>query len=139
MDLFVYGTLMVPSVMVSVCGYRRPGVPALLRDYRCRRVRDEVYPAIVPWVGDEVRGLFYPAVTDHQLARLDVFEGDQYTRRAVELLVDGEARGAEAYVLASAFRHQLSAAPWELQAFLREGIDTFVAGYRGFNDPGSKA
>lgn len=136
MDLFVYGTLMVPSVMASVCGYRRSGIPALLRDYRCRRVRGEVYPAIIPWAGDEVNGLLYPAVSDRQTALLDAFEGDQYTREPVRLIVDGRLSRAEGYVLAAHARHRLSTAPWELQAFLRDGIDPFVAGYRGFHDLG---
>lgn len=137
MDLFVYGTLMVPSVMVSVCGHRRPGSRALLPGYRCRRVRGEVYPAIIPWAGDEVAGLLYPGLSRHETALLDAFEGDQYTRETVEVRVAGQIKNAMAYVLAADAHERLSTAPWTLQDFLRDGIDAFVSGYPGFKDPGS--
>ena len=47
MQLFVYGTLMVPEVIRGVCDYQQPGESAVLDGYRRRVVACEVYTAIV--------------------------------------------------------------------------------------------
>jgi gamma-glutamylcyclotransferase (GGCT)/AIG2-like uncharacterized protein YtfP len=132
LDLFVYGTLMVPKVMRTVCGYERDGEPALLHDYCRRRVAGEVYPAIFASVGDAVGGVVYRGVTTAQLSTLDSFEGPMYRRELVTVAVGMRAESASAYVLAPGLRHALSDDGWSLERFLADGLDAFLAGYRGF-------
>jgi hypothetical protein len=123
---------MVPEVMASVCGYQRPGRPALLCDHRCRLVRGEVYPAVIGYPGDQVSGLLYEAVTDHEAALLDTFEGEMYRRRGVDVLLGDCGVGAQTYILADTYRDSLSEEPWSLERFVADGIDRFVADYAGF-------
>lgn len=130
---------MVPEVMRTVCGYARAGDPALLHDYRRRRVSGEVYPAIVASVGDAVGGVLYRGVTPDQLAALDAFEGAMYRRAMVSVAVGPRIARAAAYVLAPGHRHLLSDEDWSLDAFLADGLSRFVDGYPGFSAlPGTR-
>ena len=133
LNLFVYGTLMVPQVMEAVCGHTQKGLDAVLSNHRRRLVRGEVYPAIVPLPGEQVSGLLYRGLSDEEFYRLDNFEGSLYQRRCVEVVVNGQASVAHAYVLRPAFRQRLSDTPWSLQHFVIDGIEQFVTGYDGFS------
>ena len=123
---------MVPEVMRTVCGYARAGDPALLHDFRRRRVSGEVYPAIVASVGDAVGGILYRGVTPVQLAALDAFEGAMYRRRMVNVAVRTRVTHAAAYVLAPGHRHVLSEDHWSLEGFVANGLAAFLEGYPGF-------
>jgi len=132
-DLFVYGTLMVPEVMHRVCGYACAGEPALLYDYRRRRVRGEVYPAVVASVGDAVGGILYRGVGPAQLVLLDAFEGAMYRREMVTVAVGVRVQPAASYVCAPGLAHRLSDADWSLDDFVAEGLRGFLADYPGFS------
>jgi gamma-glutamylcyclotransferase (GGCT)/AIG2-like uncharacterized protein YtfP len=132
LELFVYGTLMVPAVMRGVCGYTDVGMPAQLRGYRRRLIRGEVYPGIVSDPAETVEGLVYHGVTSQQIALLDAFESDFYERRVVSVSTRGTDLSAEAYVLHEAHLALLSDRPWSLSQFHAEGIHRFTGEYRGF-------
>ena len=132
MDLFVYGTLMVPTIMHRVSGYARPGRTALLPGYRRRMISGELYPGIVPDPAETVEGTLYRDLALRQLQRLDRFEGAQYQRETVEIIDGGVAGIAQAYVLRPQWRHSLTDRHWELAAFLSTGMARFSAEYDGF-------
>jgi gamma-glutamylcyclotransferase (GGCT)/AIG2-like uncharacterized protein YtfP len=131
-DLFVYGTLMAADVMRCVSGYAQPGEPAVLHDFRRRRVLGEAYPAIVRRPGEVVDGLLYRAVDSGQLAWLDGFEGEMYRRDVVEVVCGSCRVTAEAYVMVPRFADLLSADAWSLERFLCDGLADFLAAYPGF-------
>lgn len=133
MDLFVYGTLMIPRVMQGVCGFRTPGHAACLEGY-CRRViTGEVYPGIFPCPDESVTGLVYRGLSPPQLRRLDRFEGEIYERRRVVVSVADSELAAYTYVVPPAWRHLLGELPWELDAFEQHGLARFLAQYPGFD------
>lgn len=94
---FFYGTLISPAVLQRVTA--RPSThvvtrPALLPDYRRRRVKFADYPAVTPAPGATVRGTYVEGLTVQDFWRLDLFEGDQYERRAVKVrLVKRQGEG----------------------------------------------
>ena len=133
MELFVYGTLMVPEVMRAVSGFSQPGLTAELWGYRCRLVKGEVYPAILPDPGESVSGLLYRGVSAAQLMRLDDFEGDLYRRMQVQVWSSDASYESETYVLDSRFASSLSQHRWSLQDFRHNGLKTFIEGYPGFD------
>jgi gamma-glutamylcyclotransferase (GGCT)/AIG2-like uncharacterized protein YtfP len=118
--------------MHGVCGHHSPAVPATLRGYRRRRLHGEHYPGIRPCAGESVDGVLYSAITAPQLAALDAFEGDWYLRQAVSVETDAGSRPAQVYVLAPSRDQLMSSEHWSLEDFLRNGLDAFVAEYRGF-------
>lgn len=133
MNLFVYGTLMVPQVMHAVCGFTAAAEPAVLQGHRRRRVRGEVYPGIVASQGEQVEGMLYRGLTDRHLSRLDEFEGEMYRRSSVEVEAGNTGVPAFAYLMAPAFVDALSNDFWSLDAFVTHALQGFLEAYPGFD------
>jgi gamma-glutamylcyclotransferase (GGCT)/AIG2-like uncharacterized protein YtfP len=117
-DLFAYGTLLFPEVMLAVTRARFASEPATLGGYRRCRLRGASYPGIAPAPGARTHGRLYRTVDATSLARLDAFEGELYAREAVRVEADdGELRDAVAYVLRPEHRALLTCDPWDPDAF----------------------
>lgn len=69
--------------------------PALLRSHRRHRVLHADYPAVIPEEGEDatVLGTLVTGLTDGDIWRLDIFEGDEYERRKVEVEVLNDVEG----------------------------------------------
>jgi hypothetical protein len=100
---FFYGTLMAPSVLRRVIfGQNLPDSttkrplpsprPALLKDFQRHRVKNCDYPAIVSKTDAMVRGTLVTGLTEGDWWRLDVFEGDDYTREVVKVLIRKDSK-----------------------------------------------
>ena len=61
--------------------------PAMLESHRRHRVKLMSYPAIVSCDGASVRGAVVTGLTQGDIYRLDIFEGDQYEREKVKVKV----------------------------------------------------
>ena len=143
---FFYGTLMAPQVLHRVCHggsqkdnplyttHNLKSSPAILHDHRRHRVQYADYPAITPHEGASVRGTYVSGLTDNDIWRLDIFEGDQYVRRKVNVKlltkvggedgkgnVEGEEVEAETYIWGEDV-NELEEAEWDFNEFLREKL-----------------
>lgn len=142
---------MAPQVLHRVChGSSSPSnaifathnlqiTPAMLRDFQRHRVRHADYPAIIPDAGSEVRGTLVTGLTDADLWRLDIFEGDEYQRQPVRvrpLPAAGEDREdrqerlrneveAETYVWIAG-KGRLEEREWDFDEFRREKMRNWV-------------
>jgi len=144
---------MAPEVLHRVChGSRSPSNPiyathnlkirpAILSGHRRHRVKNADYPAILPHPGssnntNEVRGTCVTGLTDADIWRLDIFEGDEYERVKVQcrLLVpddDGEEREAcelteaETYVWVAG-EQRLEVEEWDFDEFRKEKMRFWV-------------
>jgi gamma-glutamylcyclotransferase (GGCT)/AIG2-like uncharacterized protein YtfP len=81
MDVFVYGTLMDPQLVLLLTGRTFALEPARLPDYRRFEPKDS-YPYILPCAGDVVVGALIRDVDTPALRQLDQYEGegDLYVR-----------------------------------------------------------
>lgn len=152
---FFYGTLMAPAVLYRVCyGTSQPSNfqksllsirPALLSGFQRHKVKHADYPAIVPVTtlqqkqgkekdSDEpcVRGTFVSGLTDGDIWRLDIFEGDEYARRDVKVALlhndDSPSKTkeeAQTYVWIAG-EDQLEEGEWDFDEFVREKITRWV-------------
>src|ERR1700712_5751731 len=59
--------------------------PAILSGFQRHRVIGADYPGIVPTPESTVRGSLVTGLTDGDMFRLDIFEGDEYSRRKVRV------------------------------------------------------
>lgn len=147
---FFYGTLMVPAVLHRVC----PGstftipippnthllraTPAILPKHRRHRVKHADYPAVVPATSSTVRGTFVSGLTTQDLARLDLFEGSEYSREAVKVKllkavgdesgernVEGEEVDAETYIWIAG-QDSLQDGEWDFTEFQKEKLRYWV-------------
>lgn len=140
---FFYGTLMAPAVLHRVChGSTSPTnpiyalsnfqtQPAILPSHRRHRVKHADYPAILPHDNSSVRGTYVTGLTDADMWRLDIFEGDEYERRKVRCRVleadgqEGEEVVAETYVWIAG-EERLEDAEWDFEQFQREKMRFWV-------------
>jgi gamma-glutamylcyclotransferase (GGCT)/AIG2-like uncharacterized protein YtfP len=130
MNVFVYGTLLVPKIWNAVT--HCPDLvshPAVLSGYANFRVRNADYPGIVE-VADRnavVSGRVFLEVSDDALRRLDAYEDTFYDRRTIIVRVpDGSELEADAYCVpvekAAAI---LSDEVWTLAWFEANALDRF--------------
>ena len=128
--LFSYGTLQLPEVMRAVIGQTYPGVNARLPGYALYRVKDAVYPGIIESPDDETSGILYRGMNDEDLKVLDLFEGELYERRLVQVNTeDGKSYDAWVYVISLKNKSYLTQETWHLKIFIKEGLDTFMKSY----------
>jgi len=140
MDLFTYGTLMVPEIMRHVAGCDLQRVEVTLEGYVRYGVRGEQYPAVIGSAGERVEGILYRDVPTEAMRRLDLFEGEMYGRETVRVVRDHDrvAMAAEVYVFKPAYVHLLTGEPWDFQRFLKNGRKSFEEGYGGFQELGGQ-
>lgn len=132
-DLFVYGTLMFPQIMMAVIGRAPACAAAVLPGYARYSLRGACYPAIAPDASASTSGLLYLGLDPPALRRLDRFEGAQYRRVAVQVrLAAEELRNAHTYVLRPGQSSRLCARAWEPHELSAAGLRRFRHTYGGF-------
>ncbi|XP_027354758.1 AIG2-like protein D isoform X2 [Abrus precatorius] len=83
-NVFVYGSLLADEV-VHVLLKRVPSTaPATLQHYHRFKIKDRVYPTILPVQNKKVTGRVLLDISGVELDILDEFEDVEYTRRDVE-------------------------------------------------------
>ena len=133
MNIFAYGTLMIPSVMHVVTARHFRSQKAILRDYARFRVKGESYPGIIPVTDAITEGIIYFNVNEFSLEQLDTFEGDLYER--TRIWVETEEKqilNAQAYVIQSKYLGYLSRKEWNVKEFIKKELDMFLMTYSGF-------
>ena len=133
MNIFAYGTLMIPSVIVAVTGRHFPFQKAILRDYARFTVKGESYPGIIPVTDAITEGIIYFNVNEFSLEQLDIFEGDLYERTRVRVETqEKEMHNAQAYVIRSKYLGYLSLKAWDVKEFIKKDLEIFLMTYSGF-------
>ncbi|MFM8928779.1 MAG: gamma-glutamylcyclotransferase family protein [Betaproteobacteria bacterium] len=148
---FAYGSLMWPDIMTRVCGREVSALQhtqAWLHGHARHPVRGQDYPGLVPQSGAQaLQGVLYTGLTPQDFQRLDAFEGQEYERVPVEVVLehpattDGLAPAGAApaarqktwvYRYRPEFEHRLEPGDWSPQAFEAQGKARFCARYVGF-------
>lgn len=133
MNVFCYGTLLLPEIMARVTGRHFRSDSGRLRGYVRLRVRDEMYPAILPFPDTHTDGVVYYDVDESSLQKLDAFEGALYRRTSVNIETEsGEWVEAEAYVIRLNSRNRLTADAWDETEFRLKHLKKFLESYPGF-------
>ena len=133
MNIFAYGTLLIPCVMYAVTAREFRFKNAILRGYARFTVKGESYPGIIPVTDAVTEGIIYIDVDELSLERLDAFEGDLYQRTPILAEIKGEETfNAEAYVIKPKFRNHLSWSEWNMKEFARKHLKAFLETYSGF-------
>ena len=130
-SLFVYGTLMAPSVVETLIGRLPRHSAAFLAGYRRHPVRTQRYPGIVPAADTSsvVEGVLYQELTASELQRLDWFEDDEYTRTDVR--VQGSSSGTkfeatQVYVWTNPLEELDVSRDWDWDHFCAEHLEDYL-------------
>ena len=133
MNIFTYGTLMIPEVMAAVTTHKFRSTGAILKGYARFTVKGESYPGIIPVTDAATEGIIYFDVDELSLRRLDAFEGDLYQRIQIQVETKGiEILKADTYVIKPKFRSHLSSLEWNMKEFAQKHLKTFLETYSGF-------
>ena len=133
MNIFTYGTLMIPSVMHAVAARKFRFINAVLKGYARFTVKGESYPGIIQAKDAVTEGIIYFDVDEWSLERLDAFEGDLYQRTPVWVKTEKEQiLKAETYVIKSEYQGYLSSKEWNVKEFAKKHLKAFLEGYQGF-------
>lgn len=131
---------MAPEVFFTVCFRLSRPPPAIAREYVFRnavlpgytrhRVQYQEYPGIVPdeTEGASVRGILIGGVTPANQHHLDIFEGSEYERRTVEVVLNegenatdiAEKKTVKAQVYVYKYPKGLERREWDFDEFRRE-------------------
>lgn len=98
--LLAYGTLRDPEVLALVLGYvPDPATVLAVEAPDCRAVfyPGRSYPALLRVIGETAPGTLLMALSDADLAALDSFEGKEYARGPIEIIVNGAPVTADVY------------------------------------------
>jgi len=132
MNIFTYGTLMLPSVMTAVTAREFRFNPAILKGYARFTVKGESYPGIIPATDAVTKGIIYFYVDERSFERLDQFEGSLYQRTPVRVETEErEIRDAETYVIKPEYRGCLSSKKWNVTEFSQKHLKAFLETYQG--------
>jgi gamma-glutamylcyclotransferase (GGCT)/AIG2-like uncharacterized protein YtfP len=129
--LFVYGTLRDPDVLSGVLG--RPVAPqamlaAAAPGFGTVHYPGRVYPALVRRPGGAAVGLTLTDLTPFELDLLDAFEGAEYRRGIVPVVIDEELHEAFAYLPVVSI--PADAPEWTLRAWQDDHKARVLAGER---------
>lgn len=127
MNIFTYGTLMIPAVMYTATARHFRFKRAMLSGYARFRVKGESYPGIIPQVDAITEGIIYLNVDELSLEQLDAYEGELYQRTRVRVETEGaEILDAETYVIKPEYQDFLSSKKWDAREFIQKHLETFL-------------
>ena len=113
-NLFTYGALMFPDIIQTLAQRAVRGEPASLNGYASFTVKDECFPALVPFPDSHTSGQLYRDLDESVMTRLDEFEGDLFVRTevTVEIGTDNWV-DAVTFVIAEDSYEELSTLEWD--------------------------
>lgn len=109
--VFTYGSLMFPEVWQKLVRGQYRSSPANANGYARFAVLEARYPGMVLMEGASVDGVLYHDVDAADLERLDQFEGSEYRRDTITvMLADGSELTADTYI--HIVTERLATTPW---------------------------
>lgn len=134
---------MAPEVFYTVCyqsgnppepiKWLHDFTPAILHGYCRHRVRYADYPGIIAEEGQSIRGIYVTGLTEANMIKLDMFEGDQYERveTKVKLLGkegDKDVEGEEKDVVVYVFKEpqDLEREEWDFEHFRTQKMSMWI-------------
>ncbi len=125
--LFAYGTLMIPSMVRQLIEREVSSIPGRLDGYACYEVKHQIYPAIVAAHESNVSGVIYKNLSEEDLEKLDVYEGDMYERTCVEVkITDGRLISCQTYVCRAEYLSYLDNKLWNPSRISPEGLSDLM-------------
>ena len=118
--LFVYGTLSDPDLLAAVLGRAtdaRQCLAAVAPGFVAVHYPRRIYPALVRAPGGRAEGLLLLGLTAFELDLLDRFEGEEYRREIVPVIIETELHEADAYLPTAAIAPDER--PWTLADWQR--------------------
>lgn len=128
MNLFTYGTLQFQEVMKILLGKSIEYEDLSIKGFKRRRLKGEVFPAVINSDSERVSGRVYFGITEEDFLILNKFEGDYYS--PVTINIETKRIGktlAIIYVLREEFFSFFSSEEWEVNHFSKTHLDAYLS------------
>lgn len=94
---------------------------------RCA-IKGKCYPGLTARTGGQTPGIVYEGLGAAELRRLDAYEGAQYRRIRVSVIVgQGERLAAWCYVMHPRQLHRLTGRDWSVETFMLKSLNSYLA------------
>jgi len=124
-NIFVYGTLQSEPIISKLTGKYFSSFPAILQGYKRYRVKGHDYPAIVAEESSETKGLVVMNVEDSDLHILSFYEGDEYEKKIVSVLLNNEPTDVLVFVWVKGIEH-LENQEWDFGQFQENSLEHYL-------------
>ncbi len=135
MHVFAYGTLMATQVWDRVVAGSYENMTGRAEGFRRLCVIGEEYPGLVEVGKGSFQGVVYLDVGEDDLQRLDYFEGEEYKRVSIPVVLEnGDTITCQTYLFKDKYRHKLTDREWLYDCFLKKGMKSFLSAYSGWEE-----
>ena len=102
-----------------------------LSGYKRCALKEREYPGLIVKEGASTNGLIYFNVSNFDLVKLDVFEGQEYKRIEVETIYNNQAITLQTYLFVGEVEMILDD-NWNFNHFLKKGTQDFRSKFPGW-------
>jgi len=99
-NIFVYGTLLFSEITKKLTGKSFKTYPAVLSGYKIYSLKNRDYPAIIRQDGSSATGLMIENVDDLSLDIIAYYEGEEYEKKRVTVLLNNKPKDVWTFVWA---------------------------------------
>jgi len=124
-NIFVYGTLQSPGIVKKLTGKSFKSKPAVLPGYKRYCVKDCDYPAVIQQNDTETTGLVLENVDELTLDIISFYEGDEYEKRQVTVLMNGKPKDALTFVWVKG-NEFLENKEWDYYGFKKNRLEHYI-------------
>ncbi|CAL0327270.1 unnamed protein product [Lupinus luteus] len=132
-NVFVYGSLLADEVVHVLLNRLPQQSSATLHGFHRFKIKDRVYPAILPVLTNNVNGRVLLGISESELDILDEFEDIEYTRTPVQVSVNDNAEKLQVYTYVWTNHNDPNLyGEWDFEEWKQHHMDGFVKMTDGF-------
>ena len=124
-QVFVYGSLLFPEITKKLTGKSFKTLPAIVEGYKMYCVKGCDYPAIVRENGTFTNGKVLLDVEESDILKMSFFEGDEYEKKKISVLVNGKPEDAFVFVWVKG-NDLLDDEEWDFQEFEKNSLEYYI-------------
>lgn len=124
-NIFVYGTLLSSEIIKTLTGKSFNTTTAVLLGYKRYCIKDGDYPAIIYSEDSDTTGKVIENVDDLSLDIISFYEGDEYEKKKVTVLLNGQLKDVLTFVWVGR-TEILEDRGWDYPYFQKNFLDEYL-------------
>ena len=131
LNLFTYGTLMDADIWDELVASPYETAKFSLSGYKRYALKDKAYPGLIREEGATTHGLIYFNVSNFDIVKLDVFEGQEYERITIDTVFNDQAITLETFLFVGESEFLIDE-DWDLDHFVDNDTQNFKDDFLGW-------
>lgn len=130
-NIFVYGSLMYDEVWYKIVQGFHQKIKAEIVGYKRLKIKNADYPGLITGEGI-VEGLVWLNVSQSNIDKLDLFEGEFYQRvEDIATDINNNKLVVDFYLIQDSYLSILEDVEWDEKEFKQHGLENFLKNYSG--------